>query len=120
MTARPGTDPGEVTRADDTTQRDMTQAGHEILARLLELTPPPPHDAAVDQLLAMFEAIVAQRAAVIATIVPPIDVTDADRTLLIELEHRQSAWQDALTAAQRTVGAQRCGANQLRAYARPV
>jgi hypothetical protein len=95
----------------------MTRSGREILARLLELTPSPPHDAEVELLLATFEAIVAERAAVIASIVPPIQLTDADRPLLLELEHRQTAWQDVLATARRAIGAQRCGANQLRAYA---
>lgn len=98
----------------------MTRSGHEILARLLELTPPPPQHAEVTQLLAAFEVIVTERAAIIATIVSPLELTDADRRLLVELEHRQTAWQNVLTAAQRTVGDQRCGTHQLRAYAPPV
>jgi hypothetical protein len=98
----------------------MTLTGREILARLLELTPPPPHNAEVAQLLATFEAIMTERAAIISTIAPPIQLTDADRPLLLELEDRQSTWQDVLAAAQRTVGEQRCGAHQLRAYARPL
>jgi hypothetical protein len=116
MTAR---DPDAETRVS-ASPCEMPPSGHEILARLLELTPPPPQHAEVAQLLATFEAIVTERAALIATIVPPVQLTDADRRLLVELEHRHTAWQDVLTAAQRTVGDQRCGTHQLRAYARPV
>jgi hypothetical protein len=97
--------------------RAIGSIGREILARLLELTPPPPQGVAVDQLLACFEAIVTERAAILAGIVPPLQLIDADRPLLVELERRQTAWHDALAAAQRTVGEQRCGAHQLRAYA---
>ena len=91
--------------------------GHEILARLLELTPEPPTGAEVDQLLAGFEAILAARADVLAAIVPPLALAEPDRPLLAELERRQAAWNAALAAAQHTVGTQRCGATQLRAYA---
>jgi hypothetical protein len=118
VTARAGSQPGDPGPARDDHQ--ATHGSHEILARLLELTPPPPPGAPVDELLAAFEAIVAERAAVIATVALPIRVTDADRAMLVELDHRQAAWQDALTAALRAVGDQRCGANQLRAYAGAV
>lgn len=91
--------------------------GREILVRLLELTPEPPAGAEVDQLLAGFDAILAARADVLAAIVPPIALADADRPLRAELERREAAWSDALAAAQRTIGTQRCGAAQLRAYA---
>ena len=95
----------------------VAPSGREILARLLELTPPPQHGVAIDQLLVIFEALVAKRAAVIATIIPPLDLAAADRPLLVELELRQTAWAEVLEAAQRAVGEQRCGAHQLRAYA---
>jgi len=109
---------GDPPRAHDNTPGlPGPTAGHEILARLLALTPPPPQAAAAEQLLATFEAILGERAAIIATIVPPLQVSDADRAVLVELERRHAAWYDALAAAQRTVGEQRCGAHQLRAYA---
>jgi hypothetical protein len=92
--------------------------GREILARLLELTPEPPPDVAVEQLLAVFDGIMTARAAIIDALAPPIRVAADDRPLLVELERRQVLWQDALCAAQRIVGGQRCGAEQLRAYAR--
>ena len=125
MTAQAGPQPGDPgpargDRRGPPGPHAAAHGGHEILARLLELTPLPPPGATVDQLLAAFEAIVAERAAVIATIALPIRVTDADRALLGELDHRQAAWQDALTTALRAVGDQRCGANQLRAYAATV
>jgi hypothetical protein len=89
----------------------------EILVRLLELTPEPPVGAEVDQLLAGFDAILAGRAEVLATIVPPLTLAEADRPLLAELERLHGAWNDALAAAQRMIATQRCGAVQLRAYA---
>jgi hypothetical protein len=90
----------------------------ELLTRLLELTPEPDPEIEVDHLLASFEVIVAKRAAVIALIVPPLRLTADERPLLVELERREAVWQDALAAALRTIGEQRCGAGQLRAYAR--
>jgi hypothetical protein len=118
MTARAGASADQATRAEYNTHGPVAQrTGREILALLVELTPPPPAGAAVEDLLVAFEAIIARRAAVIATIAPPIRVTDDDRALVVELDHRQAAWQDALMAAQRSVGEQRCRASQLRAYA---
>lgn len=93
--------------------------GREILAQLLELTPEPRPELDAERMLIAFEIIVAERARVLAQIVPPIALTDADRPLLVELERRQSLWQDALAEALRTVGEQRCGTSQLRAYAQP-
>lgn len=96
----------------------MTEAAaREILARLLELTPEPPVGAEIDQLLAAFDAIATARAVIIDVLVPPIALAAADRPLLLELERREALWQDTLAAARRTVGGQRCGAGQLRAYA---
>jgi hypothetical protein len=94
--------------------------GHEILVRLLELTPEPPVGAEVEQLLTLFDGVMTARAEIIATLVPPLQLGADDRPLLIELERRQVAWQDALADAQRTIGGQRCGAEQLRAYARTI
>jgi len=91
----------------------------ELLARLLALTPEPPVQCEVEPLLAHFEAVVAQRAELIALIVPPLRLTDADRELLVELERRDAAWQDILAAAMRKIGEQRCAVGQLRAYAPP-
>jgi len=91
---------------------------HEILRQLLELTPEPHPDDAAEQLLAGFEAIVGRRAEVLAQIVPPLRLTDAERPLLRELERRQTLWQDALAEALRVIGEQRHATSQLRAYAR--
>jgi hypothetical protein len=64
----------------------MTEAvAHEILARLLELTPEPPIDAEIDQLLAAFDAIVTARAAIIDALIPPVTIAATDRPLLLEL-----------------------------------
>ena len=90
---------------------------HEILRQLLELTPEPHPDAAAEQLLTGFEAIVDRRAEVLAHIVPPLRLTDAERPLLRELERRQLLWQDALAGALRMIGEQRHATLQLRAYA---
>jgi len=87
----------------------------EILVRLLELTPEPPGE--VDQLLAGFDAMLAGRAEVLAAIAPPLVLAAADRPLYAELERRDAAWQAALAAARQSIGTQRCGAAQLRAYA---
>jgi hypothetical protein len=95
----------------------MTLSGRDLLTRLLELTPMPAAGTDIAQLVAAVEDILAQRAAVIAMVVPSITLSEIDRPLLIELEHRQNIWQDALAAALRTVGDQRCGTSQLRAYA---
>lgn len=95
----------------------MMSCTSELLSRLIAATPDPAPDAEVEQLLAEFEAIIAQRAAIIATIVPPLTLSDTDRPLLAELERRQQLWQDALATALRTVGERRCAATQLRAYA---
>lgn len=104
----------------------MTLQGRELLIRLLDLTPMPAAmpapgstEADIDQLLAAFEDIVAQRDAVIAMVVPPITLSETDRPLLIELERRQNIWQDTLAAALRAVGDRRCGATRLRAYTGP-
>lgn len=94
----------------------MTEV-RRLITRLLDATPLPPGDAGVDGLLAAFGTTVAERAAIISEIVPPITLSEMDRPLLIELERRQGAWQDALDAALRRVGAQRMATAQLRAYA---
>ena len=90
---------------------------HDILRQLLELTPEPPPGDDAEHLLAGFEAIVERRAEVLAQIVPPLRLTDAERPLLGELERRQRLWQDALADALRVVGEQRCATSHLRAYA---
>jgi hypothetical protein len=91
--------------------------GSELVTRLLDVTPAPTPGAAVDELLSVFEAVIAQRAEVLAAVAAPLPLSDPDRPLLVELRRRQDAWQDALAAARRWVGEQRCGAAQLRAYA---
>jgi hypothetical protein len=90
----------------------------EVISRLIELTPEPGLDATAESLLAAFEGIVARRAEVLARIVPPLRVAEADRPLIAELERRQQRWQDALAAALQVVGQQRHANHQLRAYAR--
>ena len=97
-----------------TAQRPAT--GQEILARLLALTPDPPPAADAEALLAAFEQILAARAVIVATLVPPIALDRDARALLLELERRQVAWHDALAAAQRAIGEQRLGADRMRAY----
>jgi hypothetical protein len=88
-----------------------------ILAALLEATPLPTPGSGVEQLLAMFEASLTERAAVLARIVPPLHIADDDRPMLEELERRQAAWQGALETARLAIGIARCGNAQLRAYA---
>lgn len=95
-------------------------SGREILVQLLERTPLPSPSADVEQLLSGFEAMVAERAVILELITPPLTLGEEDRALLVELEHREAAWQAALTAAQKLVGEQRRGAEQLRAYARTI
>jgi hypothetical protein len=92
-------------------------SGREILVRLLDRTPLPTPGADAEQLLAAFEAIAAERAAVIAEIAATAALADADQPLLVELRRRDAVWLEALATAQRTIGSQRCGAGQLRAYA---
>lgn len=93
--------------------------GRELVTRLLDVTPMPTPTDDVDRLLAAFDAVVAERAAILAEVAAPITLSEIDRPLLAELERRQNFWQDALAAALRRVGEQRCGATQLRAYAGP-
>jgi hypothetical protein len=97
--------------------REATPGTREILSRLLEATPLPTPGCDVEQLLAVFETVLTERAAVLARIVPPLRVTDDDRPLLDELEQRQAAWQAALGAARLSIGDARVGTHQLRAYA---
>ena len=94
----------------------MTLTGRELIARLVDATPVPPAGAGVEDLLALFEAILASRSALLAQAVAPVTLSEPDRPLLVELERRQNIWQDALAAALRRVGGQRCGAAQMRAY----
>jgi len=95
--------------------RGMT--GRDLVGRLLDVTPAPTPGARVDELLSAFEAVLAQRAALLAGIAAPVTLSEPDRPLLAELHRRQDAWQDALAAALRRIGEHRCGAAQLRAYA---
>ena len=90
----------------------------EILAALLEATPLPTPGDGVEQLLAAFETVLTQRAAVLDRIVPPLRVADDERPLLVELEQRQAAWQAALDTARLSIGGARVGTQRLRAYAR--
>jgi hypothetical protein len=91
--------------------------GHELVDQLLDATPAPTPGMAVDELLAVFDAVVTRRAEILAAVAAPIPLSDPDRPRLAELTRRQDAWQDALAAALRQVGEQRRGASQLRAYA---
>jgi hypothetical protein len=97
-----------------------TDGSREILAALLEATPLPTPGDGSEQLLAAFESVLTQRAAVLARIVPPLRVTDDERPLLDELEQRQAAWHAALESARLAIGGARCAPAQLRAYARAL
>ena len=94
-----------------------TASDREILARLLDATPLPTPGCDVEPMLEMLDGILAARAEILAQIVPPLRIADADRPLLDELERREALWQQALCDAQHRTGTQRCGASQLRAYA---
>jgi hypothetical protein len=94
-------------------------SGRELVTRLLEVTPASVDEAEAEPLLAAFQAVLAARDAILADVDAPITLSDADRPLLVELERRQALWHDALAAALRRVGEQRCGAAQVRAYAGP-
>ena len=95
----------------------MITCGRELITRLLDATPASVDDLEIDPLIATFQAILAARDAILAEVEAPITLSDADRPLLVELERRQAVWHDALAAALRRVGEQRCGAAQIRAYA---
>jgi hypothetical protein len=101
-----------------TDDREVAPDSREILAALLEATPLPTPGSGVEQLLAAFEAVLTQRAAVLARIVPPLRVADDERPLLDELEQRQAAWQAVLDTVRLSIGEARVGTHQLRAYAR--
>lgn len=90
---------------------------HALLTQLIELTPLPPAERDIDTLLSESEAIVDRRAELFAQLDAPLEPSDADRPLVLELQRRDAAWQDALTAAMRTVRRHRHGTEQLRAYA---
>jgi hypothetical protein len=96
---------------------EMAPSVHDLLTRLIDATPVPTMDFDVEELLALFEDIMARRAEIIGLIAPPLTLSEIDRPLLAELERRQNLWQDALATALRTVGERRCGASHLRAYA---
>jgi hypothetical protein len=96
---------------------DATPSDREILVRLLDATPLPTPGCDVEPLLETLDGILAARDEILAQIVPPLRVADADRPLLEELERREALWQEALCDAQHRVGTQRCGAGRLRAYA---
>jgi hypothetical protein len=98
----------------------MSGGGREILVRLLDATPLPTPGSGIAELLAVFEHILTEREAVLAEIVAPLRVADDERPLLVALEEREAVWQHALVDAQRATGDQRCGAVQLRAYARTL
>lgn len=97
----------------------MIASGRELVTRLLDATPAAVAELEPEPLLAAFQAILAARDAILAEVEAPITLSDTDRPLLVELERRQALWHDALAAALRRVGEQRCGASQVRAYAGP-
>jgi hypothetical protein len=97
----------------------VTLTGRELIARLVDATPSPPPDVGIEQLLAVFGGMLAARGDLLAQAAAPVTLSESDRPLLVELERRQNIWHDALAAALREVGGQRCGAAQLRAYAGP-
>lgn len=89
----------------------------ELLHQLIAATPARPPEADIDALLAAFEAVVAERAQIFEQLEVPLQLADADRPLMHEIERRDAIWQDALTAALRQVGEQRHANGQVRAYA---
>jgi hypothetical protein len=94
---------------------------NEILARLIALTPEPDPDLEVDQLLAVFDTMLVQRAQLIGELAAPppgamITLDGAGRQLHGELARRETAWRDLLASALRLVGDQRRSVSKLRAY----
>ena len=87
---------------------DLAPGGREILVQLLDATPLPTPGCDIEPLLAALDGILAARAAILALIVPPLVVADADLPLVAELER---------AAALGTLGRLGCGAGGLRAYA---
>jgi hypothetical protein len=91
-----------------------------VLQDLLAATPAPPIDVDVDTMLAMFEAMHAQRAEILGS-VPAISVTtDDDRAIVAAIAERQLAWLSALEATRDRVRAQRIATTKLRHYADAV
>lgn len=98
----------------------MTERIRDVLTQLIEITPLPPSETEVEPLLTAFEEIIARRAELLDQLGGPLQLSDAERPLVREIERRDAAWQHALTVALETVAGQRRGTDQLRAYARTV
>jgi hypothetical protein len=88
-----------------------------VLARLLAATPPPPPDADLDELLAAFAALHAEREHLLTQIAAPLVLSTAEREVTDAIAARQAAWSAALTAAHARLCEQRLGVARLRAYA---
>lgn len=86
----------------------------DILRRLLAVTPEPP-DVAPEELLAIFDAMHAARAEILASL--DHGPVPRERAILDELVRRDVAWLDALEHARGEVGRQRSLVTKLRAYA---
>lgn len=88
-----------------------------VLARLLEATPLPPKDGDVDAVLAAFEDSHARRAAILAEVTDPLDISTPEaRELIHHLQTRQDLWREALAQALDRVREHCAGASKLRRY----
>jgi hypothetical protein len=88
----------------------------EFLERMLDATPLPPQGCDVDDLLAAFGSMSAERQLLLDAM-SELVVDDISRQLAHSLVAREHAWRAALTAAQQLVKEQRYGVTKLRAYA---
>jgi hypothetical protein len=90
---------------------------HQLVARLIELTPPPPREREADALLEAAEAMLAARAELLADHRDdPANDDDTDPRQVYELAARTRGWSDALAAARDAVGQARGAAAKARAY----
>lgn len=90
----------------------------ELVDALLAVTPAPPVDATVDELLAAFAEVAADRQAILdgALVTGPLSGA-VDKAARDELTARQDAWHSALATTREAVGRQRVGTQRMRAYA---
>jgi len=92
----------------------------ELIDALLAVTPMPPSEVPVDELIAAFTGVASRRQAILDAVREVAPVTsDDDRAARDELMARQDAWHTALATAREAVGQQRVGTQRLRKYAGP-